>query len=124
METTRDPTTDAITSLYASADLYDADVTTLAWRREYPDEIKDEYWQDLTNVAINDYGDKMLEELKNSVTDLQKKFKELFDLEKIGEELQGVNDKDGARLEDVVLEAHHGNVVLGIDLHMKAFFMS
>ena len=124
METTRDPTTDAIKSLHATLDLYDTDVTTLAWRREYPDEIKDEYWQDLTNVAINDYGDKMLEDLKNSVTDFKKKLNELFDLEKIGHELQGLNDKDGARLEDVVLEAHHGNVVLGIDLHMKAFFMS
>ena len=119
MVTTRDPTTDAITSLYASADLYDTDVTTLAWRREYPDDIKDEYWQDLTNVAINDYGDKMLEDLKNSVTDFKKNLNELFDLEKIGEELQGLNDKDGARLEDAVLEAHHGNLVLGLDLHMK-----
>ena len=119
METTRDPTTNAIKSLHATLDLYDTDVTTLAWRREYPDEIKDEYWQDLTNVAINDYGDKMLEDLKNSVTDFKKKLNELFDLEKIGEELQGLNDEDGARLEDAVLEAHHGNLVLGLDLHMK-----
>ena len=125
----RDPTTDAITSFRFSPEFYEPDVTTLAWRREYPDDIKNEYWKDLINVVINDFIEKMSEKFRNSFTYSRKNLNERYDWDKVEKKLfhlyDGLNDdEDGARLEDAVLEAFDGSILLGLNLHMKEDLLS
>ena len=104
-----------IQSLRGSFDFYDTKVTTLEMRRDYPKDIKEDYWQRMITLVVNDLVEPIFNDLKRSFTNIE----EIFDLKKFLREFRVANDEDGGLIDDVQIESYEGSLVVGVNLIMK-----
>ena len=108
-----------IQSLRGSFDFYDTKVTTLEMRRDYPDDIKEDYWQRMITLVVNDLVEPNFNDLKEHTTSVHDNIEEIFDLKKLLREFRDANDEDGALIDDVQIEPYEGSLVMGVNLIMK-----
>jgi len=108
-----------ISDIRAFLDLHDPKAETLKMNIDYPDEIKQDYWNDYIKVCLNDFVEPRFNELKDDGTKVIDDFKHILNWDKIMKHFRDANDADGAFLDDIEIVPAEGSFYIGINLKMK-----